>query len=401
MYFDNFLKRLPHFQMHYFAAVALITLTWSMPVFCGPIHNAASLGNLHKVQALLKENPELVSSGDRENRTPLHIAAEMGYGNVAELLLANNADVNAGDDDGNTPLHLAAGQGRVDVMGLLLENKADIDAGNRRGNTPLHRAIWNRQNAAVAFLLDKGAGVDSNVDRLGFTPLHWAAFYNRKEIAELLLSKGAHINARDKEGWTPLHWAAERGEKIVAELLLARGAVGDSTNIPSGTTLNPDPIHVTKPMPGSDKECYRNRDSLRDCYGDPVDAIYRTSRNLIIAPSFAGDGVLCGVSVSADGMKLSDPETSTILADLAPMEARGEYIIGKFLNYDCMGKNDAGEFEPYDCGGASSDYERITITRWGNTNEYRSVQVTYHHRPGCESNNNSAQLPRNRNPKSR
>jgi ankyrin repeat protein len=161
MCFDNFIKHLPHFQMHHFAVAALIMPPWSIPVFCGPIHNAASLGNPHKVQALLKENPELVSSRDRESRTPLHIAAEMGYRNLAELLLANDADV----------------------------------------------------------------------------------------------------NARNKESWTPLHWAAERGEKIAAELLLARGTDGDATNIPSGATLNPDPIHVTKQTPGSHREGWAIRTS--------------------------------------------------------------------------------------------------------------------------------------------
>lgn len=42
-----------------------------------------------------------------ENQTPLHLAAEEGYPDMAEVLLDHGADVNAVDCDGDTPLHLS------------------------------------------------------------------------------------------------------------------------------------------------------------------------------------------------------------------------------------------------------------------------------------------------------
>ena len=40
--------------------------------------------------------------------TPLDVAAESGYKDFAELLIAKGADVNVKDDTGGTPLHYAA-----------------------------------------------------------------------------------------------------------------------------------------------------------------------------------------------------------------------------------------------------------------------------------------------------
>ena len=68
-------------------AVTLVALVWSSLAFCGEIHDAARNGDLAKVKALLKENPDLVSSKDDDGTTPLHQAAIGGHRDVAEFLL--------------------------------------------------------------------------------------------------------------------------------------------------------------------------------------------------------------------------------------------------------------------------------------------------------------------------
>ncbi|MFZ0940631.1 MAG: ankyrin repeat domain-containing protein [Candidatus Sulfotelmatobacter sp.] len=66
----------------------------------GEIREAAGNGDLARVQALLKHNPDLVFSTDRRGNTPLHAAAFSGQSDVAELLLANKADANAKTSEG-------------------------------------------------------------------------------------------------------------------------------------------------------------------------------------------------------------------------------------------------------------------------------------------------------------
>jgi tetratricopeptide (TPR) repeat protein len=107
MKISSFLNRHSLFPLFIPAAMTLIALAWSRPVFCGEIHDAVKAGDLAKVKALIKDNPKLVSSRDDFSKTPLHIAAQEGHKDVVELLLAKGAEVNAVDFFGFTPLYLA------------------------------------------------------------------------------------------------------------------------------------------------------------------------------------------------------------------------------------------------------------------------------------------------------
>jgi hypothetical protein len=79
-------------------------------------------GDLAKVQALVKDNPDLALYRDNAGMTPLHIAAAQGHEDVVALLLANQADVNAKDNAGETPLDLALGTGHLEVMEMLRQH---------------------------------------------------------------------------------------------------------------------------------------------------------------------------------------------------------------------------------------------------------------------------------------
>jgi ankyrin repeat protein/beta-lactamase regulating signal transducer with metallopeptidase domain len=182
------------------------------------IHDAAKQGDLAKVKAMLKDNPDLVAIKDSEGRTPLHRAVENGHKDVAALLLAQGANVNAKDKAGWTPLYRAVDRNK-DMVELLLSQGADVNVKDHDGYAPLHEAAWTGQKAAVALLLANKAEVNVET-KDGETPLHRAG---NKDVAELLLSNSAEINAKDNQGREPLHGAAAGGHKDVVELLLAKG----------------------------------------------------------------------------------------------------------------------------------------------------------------------------------
>src|SRR5208337_5060518 len=108
--------------LHAITLIALIALAWSSFAYCGEIHDAAASGDLTKVKALLKADPGLVFSINKDGDTPLHLAALDGHKDVVMLLLASKADVNAKERNQYrlTPLHLAAFRGHTDVAALLL-----------------------------------------------------------------------------------------------------------------------------------------------------------------------------------------------------------------------------------------------------------------------------------------
>ena len=196
----SFFCRACHSLISHRAAVLLVALALSSLVpSCGR-NDAARDGDLGdfmalldgnadsgKFKALLKDNPNLVSSRYTNGWTPLHFAAHRPSKAVVELLLANEAEVNAKDNNGGTPLLYATAGGRRDVAQVLLANKAEVNAKANDGQTPLH----------------------------------WAAANGHKDVVELLLANKAEVNAKANNGYTPLQ--AARGHEAVAALLRQHG----------------------------------------------------------------------------------------------------------------------------------------------------------------------------------
>ena len=161
------------------------------------IHEAAKDGDLEKVKALLKSNPDCVLSKGTDDATPLHWAALNGHKEVAALLLANKAEVNAKSKSGGMPLHTAAFRGYKDLAALLLADGADVNGKANDERTPLHAAAMQGHKDLVALLLAGKAEIDAK-DKTGRTPLHLAAANGQKDMVELLLAKGANVNSTEK-----------------------------------------------------------------------------------------------------------------------------------------------------------------------------------------------------------
>jgi len=94
---------------------------------------------------------------DKDDSTPLHLAAFMGQKNVAEMLIAKGADVNAKTKDGRIPLHWANFMGQKDMAELLIAKGADMNAKTDRGETPLHIAKKGGRKDIADLLIKHGA----------------------------------------------------------------------------------------------------------------------------------------------------------------------------------------------------------------------------------------------------
>jgi len=124
------------------------------------LHFAVAARQANLVELLLANYAyvdALSSSG-----TPLQVASEMGFADIAELLLDKGADVNAKGKDGFTPLHFAAAYGHADVAQLLIAGKADLRAKDSQGRTPADLAAEYKHSEVADLLSHAGASVSSS-----------------------------------------------------------------------------------------------------------------------------------------------------------------------------------------------------------------------------------------------
>jgi hypothetical protein len=144
----------------------------------------------------------------------------------------------------------------------------------------------------------------------------------------------------------------------------------------------------------------QNRATVQRLYGSPVSEVYRASQNLTITASFASNGNLCRAHISSDAKTgITDTQLNAVLDKLAPEDVRGKHKFSTFLNVTCLkllkpensAPNSSGNpatelaVDPcMECSGVSDDYERGNITKYGNTNQYSSVQITVQ-RPECKA----------------
>ena len=192
-----------------------------------------------RIQALIKDSPDLINAPLENGMTLLQSAAQSGKLAVVRALLENGAAVDGLRQRGPTPLMFAADNGHKAVIDLLLSKGAKADAESDNGVTAVHLASRKGYEAVAKALLAAGAHVNAHGTKdvgsgrsleVGFnvgsdrTPLHLAAIAGYPGMVELLLANGADANVEDFTGRTPLSYAVEKHYEPVVQLLLAAHA---------------------------------------------------------------------------------------------------------------------------------------------------------------------------------
>eukprot|EP00929_Paragymnodinium_shiwhaense_P016722 TRINITY_DN125328_c0_g1_i1.p1 TRINITY_DN125328_c0_g1~~TRINITY_DN125328_c0_g1_i1.p1 ORF type:complete len:658 (-),score=169.71 TRINITY_DN125328_c0_g1_i1:88-2061(-) len=151
-------------------------LTIDDPSRClvGPLHQAASLGNLEELQAIVAKadfsRPNCTNK-ESQGRTALMLAAAGGHEAVVKYLLSlNGVDVNFRDDSQQTVLHLLANR-TADNKALMTDSVAEnifdmilvaggqTEMSDSSGSTPLLRAAAFKDALMVQKLMDAKANV--------------------------------------------------------------------------------------------------------------------------------------------------------------------------------------------------------------------------------------------------
>jgi ankyrin repeat protein len=131
--------------------------------------------NGEKVMSVLSEpgtiaiNAKDPSTGD----TALHILVKGRDENWLGFILSKGARPDGQNREGMTPLAIAAQIGWVEGAQALLASRANVDIPNSRGQTPLILAVQNRDVVMTRLLLSKGANPNRN-DLSGYSALDYA-----------------------------------------------------------------------------------------------------------------------------------------------------------------------------------------------------------------------------------
>ena len=187
------------------------------------LYMAAANNQFERAAKLLSEGTDPDAVGP-QGIMALHSAAEQGYKDIVDLLLAYNASVNAPGPNGVTPLHMAAQKGRNSVTELLLREGAFVEATTAEQLvTPLYLASEMGHTRVVTRLLETNASSSSRAQD-GSTALHVAAREGHEAVVQALLDAGASVDEQDNAGARAIHYASVAGHMDVVEQLTLAGA---------------------------------------------------------------------------------------------------------------------------------------------------------------------------------
>jgi uncharacterized protein len=133
------------------------------------VFEAAGMGDVERLGALLAADPTLVNAWSDDGFTPLHFAAFFGHPQAVRLLAERGAPLEARSTNEQfaldaSPLHSAAAAAEVEVCAALLDAGADVNAVQHGGFTPLLEAAANGNAELAEMLLDRSADPTAQLD---------------------------------------------------------------------------------------------------------------------------------------------------------------------------------------------------------------------------------------------
>eukprot|EP00106_Octopus_bimaculoides_P019083 XP_014786525.1 PREDICTED: 60 kDa lysophospholipase-like [Octopus bimaculoides] len=168
-------------------------------IFPDLICTAAKTGNLNSMVDL-KEKGGNLSCFNKENRSPLHIAARSGYHDMVLYLLKEGASVHQRDDNNCTPLIDAISGNHLNIIDALVETGASLNY-MESDTIGMHLCSLAAVDNVKALESWKRAGADLNTkDYMGSTALHVAANKGHEEAVQFLLRNGSNPEVTDTNG---------------------------------------------------------------------------------------------------------------------------------------------------------------------------------------------------------
>ena len=225
------------------------------------LHYASRLGKVNLIKLFLESNNFDVNCCNIDGDTPMLIACDSGYTDVAKLLIKYNANCNCENYKFKTPLILASELlspydiemckilieegnalvnfqtnnfnhvllsaskfGNLDLIKYLVSLNVNVNLKFNDGATALMRACYYNYLELVEYFVINNDGIIEEKNNRRETPLYIAAYRGHDEIVKFLIEMNANINSEDIDGDTPLTVACYEDKAGIISLLLKNGA---------------------------------------------------------------------------------------------------------------------------------------------------------------------------------
>lgn len=191
----------------------------------------------------------LVYLGDQ--KSVLQLAIDAHLPKVVDVLCIKGVDLSTLDSSRDSPLWTALELGFEDVAQILVRHGVDTDCWSQGPEgcqqTLLHRAIDENKEATAMFLVrnqcdldsprqpgPNGEGGDEARDKA--SPLHLCCQWGLTKVVQALIDHGANVNAVDAESKTPAHIAIENQHEDIINILLCHPGIDLKLRDKSGLT---------------------------------------------------------------------------------------------------------------------------------------------------------------------
>ena len=187
------------------------------------LHAAAQNEKTDIVQYLSTKHKAEVESRNKNDNTPLLLAALHGHFDTAQILIDQfGCNPRAKGYKGQTLLHYTCkGEHTKLTKQLIVQYQLDPMAKDDDGNTPLHFAAAAGQVEMIKFLITQNTKVNC-LNRTGWTPLSMAVFYGKRETVTILIEEfNSDVHVKDSRGFTLVHLACAAGHAELMDKLLS------------------------------------------------------------------------------------------------------------------------------------------------------------------------------------
>ncbi|XP_011188184.2 rabankyrin-5 isoform X1 [Zeugodacus cucurbitae] len=154
------------------------------------------------VDNLCAKGVSLKSFNDNQRDPPLWTSLELGYEDIAQILLRHGVDTDCWDTGPEgcmqTMLHRAIDENKESIAIFLIKSQCDIDSPRQAG--------------------PNGEGGDEANDKA--SPLHVCCHWGLTKVLQALIDHGANVNALDVNNQTPIHIAIRNQHEEIISILL-------------------------------------------------------------------------------------------------------------------------------------------------------------------------------------